>query len=188
MMPTDYVLDGQQRLTVVYSSIGASDDAAGFAPGYDLVSEEFISMDETTELSPAVFPLRWIYDTTKMLNFRTGLMSRQDSAALQPSLDGIVDLSTKYRIPVVTLKDLTIEEVCPSSSESNSSGTKLSIYDLMVAQWSEKFDLNHHVEVIADSLKTKSFHKIEKDTVLKCLSAVQFGSMKQDTNYWPARD
>jgi hypothetical protein len=81
----------------------------------------------------------------------------------------------------VTLKDLTIEEVCPIFERINSSGTKLSIYDLMVAAtWSEKFDLNHHVEVIADSLKTKSFHKIEKDTVLKCLSAVQFGSVKQE--------
>ena len=81
----------------------------------------------------------------------------------------------------MTLKDLTIEEVCPIFERINSSGTKLSIYDLMVAAtWSEKFDLNHHVEVIADSLKTKSFHKIEKDTILKCLAAVQFGSVKQD--------
>ncbi len=179
MMPTDYVLDGQQRLTVIYSSIGAPDDAAGFAPGYDLVNEEFISMADVGT-SP-VFPLRWINDTTKMLNFRTGLMQRQDSATLQTRLDSIVDSFSKYRIPVVTLKDLTIEEVCPIFERINSSGTKLSIYDLMVAAtWSEKFDLNHHVEVIADSLKTKSFHKIEKDTVLKCLSAVQFGSVKQE--------
>jgi Protein of unknown function DUF262 len=179
MMPTDYVLDGQQRLTVIYSSIGAPDDAAGFAPGYDLVNEEFISMADVGT-SP-VFPLRWINDTTKMLNFRTGLMQRQDSARLQARLDSIVDSFTKYRIPVVTLKELTIEEVCPIFERINSSGTKLSIYGLMVAAtWSEKFDLNHHVEVIADSLQTKSFHKIEKDTVLKCLAAVQFGSVKQE--------
>jgi hypothetical protein len=179
MMPTDYVLDGQQRLTVIYSSIGAPDEAAGFAPGYDLVKEEFISMTEVA--AGPVFPLRWINDTTKMLNFRTGLLSRPDSTTLQARLDSIVDSFTKYRIPVVTLKDLTIEEVCPIFERVNSSGTKLSIYDLMVAAtWSEKFDLNHHVEVIADSLKTKSFHRIEKDTVLKCLAAVQFRSVKQD--------
>jgi hypothetical protein len=179
MMPTDYVLDGQQRLTVIYSSIGAPDDAEGFAPGYDLVNEEFLGLDDTPGLA-AVFPLRWIYNTTKMLNFRTGLMARPDGVTLQPRLDSIVDAFTKYRIPVVTLKDLSIEEVCPIFERINSSGTKLSIYDLMVAAtWSEKFDLNHHVEVIADSLKTKSFHKIDKDTVLKCLAAVQFGSVKQ---------
>jgi hypothetical protein len=99
---------------------------------------------------------------------------------LQPRLDGLVDAFTKYRIPVVTLKDLSIEEVCPIFERINSSGTKLSIYDLMVAAtWSEQFDLNQHVEIIASSLKSKSFHKIERDTILKCLAAVQFGSIKQ---------
>jgi hypothetical protein len=39
--------------------------------------------------------------------------------------------------------------------------------------------LNQHVENIAGSLKSKSFHKIERDTILKCLAAVQFGSIKQ---------
>jgi hypothetical protein len=62
----------------------------------------------------------------------------------------------------------------------NSSGTKLSVYDLMVAAtWSEKFDLNHHVERISESLKEKAFHKIERDTILKCLAAVKYGSVKQ---------
>jgi hypothetical protein len=178
MMPTDYVLDGQQRITVTYSSIGAPDTVEGFSPGYDLLKEDFCLLSEVS--GPTIFPLRWIYDTTKMLNFRTSLLARPDGNTLQPRLDKIVDAFTKYRIPVVTLKDLTIEEVCPIFERINSSGTKLSIYDLMVAAtWSERFDLNHHVELIADSLKKKSFHKIERDTILKCLAAVQFGSIKQ---------
>lgn len=36
MSPTDYVLDGQQRITVVYASLGAPDNDGGFTPGYDL--------------------------------------------------------------------------------------------------------------------------------------------------------
>lgn len=137
MMPTDYVLDGQQRITVIYSSIGAPDDAEGFAPGYDLVNEEFVLLSETS--GPTIFPVRWINNTTKMLNFRTSLLSHPDGHILQPRLDDIVDAFTKYRIPVVTLKDLTIEEVCPIFERINSSGTKLSIYDLMVAAtWSER--------------------------------------------------
>jgi len=179
MMPTDYVLDGQQRITVIYSSIGAPDNAEGFSPGYDLANDEFILLSEVS--GPTVFPLRWIYDTTHMLNFRTALLTRPDGNELQSRLDNLVDAFTKYRIPVVTLKELTIGEVCPIFERINSSGTKLSIYDLMVAAtWSERFDLNHHIEAIADSLKGKFFDKIERDTVLKCLAAVQFGSVKQD--------
>jgi hypothetical protein len=178
MMPTDYVLDGQQRMTVIYSSIGAPDTDEGFSPGYDLVKEEFLLLSEDS--GPTIFPLRWIYNTTKMLNFRTSLLSRVDGATLQPRLDDIVDAFTKYRIPVVTLKELTIEEVCPIFERINSSGTKLSIYDLMVAAtWSERFDLNHHVELIASSLKNKAFHKIERDTILKCMAAIQSGSIKK---------
>ena len=179
MMPTDYVLDGQQRITVIYSSIGAPDSAEGFSPGYDLANEEFVLLSEIT--GPTVFPLRWIYNTTHMLNFRTFLLTRKDGNELQSKLDSLVDAFTKYRIPVVTLKELTIDEVCPIFERINSSGTKLSIYDLMVAAtWSEQFDLNHHVEEIAGSLKGKSFDKIERDTILKCLAAIQFGSIKQD--------
>ncbi len=178
MMPTDYVLDGQQRITVIYSSIGAPDNAGGFSPGYDLANEEFVLLSDGA--GPTIFPLRWIYDTTHMLNFRTALLTRPDGGELQPRLDHLVDAFTKYRIPVVTLKELTIEEVCPIFERINSSGTKLSIYDLMVAAtWSERFDLNHHVEAIAESLKGKSFDNIERDTILKCLAAVKFGSVKQ---------
>jgi hypothetical protein len=50
---------------------------------------------------------------------------------------------------------------------------------MVAATWSERFDLNHHVGVIADSLKNKSFHKIDRDTILKCMAAVHFGSIKQ---------
>jgi hypothetical protein len=74
-MPTDYVLDGQQRITVIYSSIGAPDDAGGFSPGYDLIDEVFVTMDDVANVGRPVFPLRWLYATTKMLNFRTGLQS-----------------------------------------------------------------------------------------------------------------
>jgi hypothetical protein len=99
MMPTDYILDGQQRMTVVYSSIGAPDTAGGFSPGYDLANEDFVLLSEAS--GPTIFPVRWIYDTTKMLNFRTSLLARTDGDILQPRLDSIVDAFTKYRIPVV---------------------------------------------------------------------------------------
>ena len=41
MEPTDYVLDGQQRLAVIYSCLGAKETDAGFAVVYDLESGKF---------------------------------------------------------------------------------------------------------------------------------------------------
>jgi len=179
MIPTDYVLDGQQRITVVYSSLGAEDVSEGFSPGYDLENQIFVSLDENR--SALVFPLRYAYNTTNLLDFRTSLLHSTQKHDLQSRLDELVAAFTNYRIPVVTLKDLSISEVCPIFERINSSGTKLSIYDLMVAAtWSQNFDLNEQVDGIAETLKSKNFHSIERGTVLKCLAAVQFSSIKQD--------
>ena len=113
LTPTNYVLDGQQRLTVIYSCMGAPDTEAGFSASYDLQREVFIA--QSAKPSTAYFPLRWMFNTTQLLNFRTGLLTHPQSADLQLRLDALIDAFTNYRIPVVTLKDLSIEEVCPES-------------------------------------------------------------------------
>ena len=179
LSPTEYVLDGQQRLTVIYSCFGASESDEGFQAAYDLDSETFIR--RPSEHLSNVFPLRILYDTTKLLNFRAGLVSNPNGEALQARLDQLIEVVTNYRIPVVTLKDLSVEEVCPIFERINSSGTPLSTYDLMVAAtWSEDFDLNDEAEKIALSLESKGFGDIDGDTVLKCLSAVHHKGIKKE--------
>jgi hypothetical protein len=177
--PTDYVLDGQQRLTVVFSCLGAKPTDKGFAAGYDLEKEEFIKLPEKSELH--IFPLRRLFNTTALLDFRQALLSHHDSALMHSRLDALVGTLTNYKIPVVTLKDLTVEEVCPIFERINSSGTALSTYDLMVAAtWTEKFDLNEQTEVVQEALRPKGFQDIEGGTILKCLSAIQFRGIKRD--------
>ena len=177
--PTDYVLDGQQRITVVYSCLGAPPDEPGFAAGFDLDREEFVELP-ATELAK-VFPMRWLFSTTELLNFRTGLQTHADAKKYQQRLDELVEAFTSYRLPVVVLKELSVEEVCPIFERINSSGTKLSMYDLMVAAtWSPRFDLNELSEKIAASLEGKGFESIEPTTILKCLSAVHFGGLKKN--------
>ncbi len=93
----------------------------------------------------------------------------------------MIEVLTNYRVPVVTLKDLTVEEVCPIFERINSSGTRLSTYDLMVAAtWSNEFDLNDETGRISISLQPKGFGDIEGDTVLKCMSAVLHKSIKRE--------
>ena len=179
LTPTDYVLDGQQRITVVYSCLGAPDNEEGFSVVYDLDNHQFLPAP--SEHNPKMFPLRWLYETTKMLNFRTSLQSFPKHEDYQATLDTLISAFTNYKIPVVTLKDLSLEEVCPIFERINSSGTKLAMYDLMVAAtWSKTFDLNEEVDRISLALDPKGFGDIEPNTILKCLSAVQFGGTKKD--------
>ncbi|MCL5094041.1 MAG: DUF262 domain-containing protein [Patescibacteria group bacterium] len=154
MTPTDYVLDGQQRLTVIYSCLGASPEDGGFAVAYDLEAERLLRLPDNPKVHQ--FPLRHMFNTTEMLNFRTALQSLEQAEIYQSQLDALIQAFTDYRIPLVTLKDLTVEEVCPIFERINSSGTKLSTYDLMVAAtWNKDFDLNDEVDEIQEALRPK---------------------------------
>ena len=99
LSPTDYVLDGQQRLTVIYSCLGAAEEDEGFQASYDLVNELFLRKPDTHQAQ--IFPLRILYDTTKLLNFRAGLISHPNGEVLQKRLDQIIEVLTNYRIPEV---------------------------------------------------------------------------------------
>jgi hypothetical protein len=176
--PTDYVLDGQQRLTVVYSCLGATESTGGFAAGYDLDREAFVSLP--ADPSVVVFPLRILFRTSRLLDFRTALQTRTNNEELQKRLDSLVRVLSGYRLPVVTLKNLELDEVCPIFERINSSGTRLSIYDLMVAAtWSQTFDLNKRAESLATALERKDFDQIEGTTLLKILSAIHSGSTER---------
>lgn len=179
LSPTDYVLDGQQRLTVIYSCLGADEDDPGFAAAYDLDKETFLRKPDAHSIH--IFPMRWLYDTTKLLNFRTALQSHPQKEVLNKRFDAMYQAITTYQIPVVTLKDLTVEEVCPIFERINSSGTRLSTYDLMVAAtWSPTFDLNEEASQIQVALTRKGFGDLDGDTILKALAAIKSRSIKKD--------
>lgn len=180
MEPTDYVLDGQQRLTVIYSCLGAKETDGGYAVAYDLEAERFLRLPDTPNLHQ--FPLRKMFVTTQLLNFRAAVQTETKGATYQQRLDALIGAFSDYRVPVVTLKDLSVEEVCPIFERINSSGTRLSTYDLMVAAtWNRDFDLNDEVDEIRDALDPKSFGDIDRETVLKCLSAVHLGTIKEQS-------
>lgn len=176
--PTNYVLDGQQRLTVIYSCLGAPESSAGYAAGYDLTNESFLEL-KPANVRPEVFPLRKLFHTTSLLNYRTSLLSLAEAPTLQQRLDDLIAAFTQYKLPVVTLKDLTIDEVCPIFERINSSGTRLSTYDLMVAAtWAEDFDLNEKVGGILSSIEGKGYGETERSTILKAVSAIQLDSIQ----------
>ena len=179
LTPTNYVLDGQQRLTVIYSCLGAPQTETGFKAGYNLLEQRFVELEESYHIH--IFPLRLLYVTSSLLDFRTALKSHPQGEDLQKRLDLLIQVFMNYKVPVVTLKDLTVEEVCPIFERINSSGTRLSTYDLMVAAtWSATFDLNDEAEQISEALTPKGFGDIDGNTVIKCLSAVHSTSITKD--------
>ncbi len=181
LTPTDFVLDGQQRLTVIYASFGAKESDTGYCAGFDLNTETFVEYKTANSSNISIFPLRIIFQVTKLLNFRSGLEAIPNAKALQEKLDRLIDVISNYKLPVITLKDLSVEEVCPIFERINSSGTRLSTYDLMVAAtWKSDFDLNSEIEVIKTKLKPKRFNDVPSSAILKCICAIRHTSIKKE--------
>lgn len=126
-------------------------------------------------------PMCILFNTTEFLEFRTKLSQYRNVKELQTEADTLYEVFHEYLIPVVTIKEKTVEDVCPIFERINSTGTKLSIFDLMVAAtWSEEFDLNDMVDDLRDTATLKSFENLDNSVFLKFMSAIRGYGSKRD--------
>jgi uncharacterized protein with ParB-like and HNH nuclease domain len=178
--PRNYVLDGQQRLTTIYGVLNWPDKQALHKLNvyFDLEQRRFIHYNG--EQDDKNIPMNILFKTSDFLRFRTKLSDFPNANQLQESVDVLYEVFREYLIPVVTIKEKTVEEVCPIFERINSTGTKLNIFDLMVAAtWSNDFDLNDKVSQLRDSTKLKDFENIDDSVFLKFMSSINgFGSKR----------
>jgi hypothetical protein len=179
--PRNYTLDGQQRLTTIYGALRAPTK-----PGipvnvkFDLESEELLPDDGARTESQV--PMNILFNTPKFRQFQQGLLMQPNSDALVEKSDRLHETFREYSIPVVTVTEADIEQVSPIFERINSTGTKLTVFDLMVAAtWSEDFDLNDHVSEILQELEEKDFGELDRVTVLRALSTCVLGSAKRES-------
>ncbi len=179
--PRNYVLDGQQRLTSIYGVLNWPEPKIAHILNvyYDLEKKEFYHYNN--EDNPKAFPLSILFDTKKFLDFQKSISDFDDNDNLNNELITLFETFKEYLMPVVTIKEKTVADVCPVFERINSTGTQLNIFDLMVAAtWSEGFDLNDSVKDIRDSTKLKDFENINNSAFLKLMARVQgFGAERE---------
>jgi hypothetical protein len=175
--PVNYVLDGQQRLSAIYAvfckdrtqSVGVDDNAdlEAFDLYFDLDSPAFLAKADLLPENQS-FPLKSLFDITAFVNILKELPERYHTV--------VQDLHTRfnnYEVPVVTLKNRTKTEVGIIFERINSTGTKLTTLDLMVAwTWSDDFHLQVQINELLEALKQKGFEDLPDKTILQCLSAI----------------
>jgi hypothetical protein len=171
--PRNYVLDGQQRLATIYGVLrweGKPDEEHIFNVSFDLENKSFLPTR-----SPAVpthIPMNVIFDTKKFRLFQTNLLNRPDGPALIDATDVLSETFREYAIPVVTVTEATVEHVSSIFERINNTGTKLTVYDLMVAAtWTETFDLRDHVEKTLRELDRKDYGDVSPVAILQLLAA-----------------
>ncbi len=182
--PFYYVLDGQQRLSSLYGvfcnerTIGESEEEYKVDPMifdifFDCDQKRFVHVTNKQE-GVNYFELKGLFDPPQ---FAKALVAATDP--IKRVITDLYDKFTNYEIPIVVTKKRELEEVGIIFERVNNTGTKLDLFDLMVAlTWTTDFHLQNEFKEIYTILKKKNFDGIKKKVLLQCLSVILKESCK----------
>ena len=182
--PRNYVLDGQQRLTTLYAVLKHPPEALNehLRVAYDLENKEFV--EAQLPLDQLHLPLNLLYDTRGLRIFWDQLRERGGGEELIAETERLWETFHDYVVPVVTVPDMSVNKVGVIFERINSRGTRLTVFDLMVAAtWgsdeSGEFNLRDSVNVIIEQLDEKDFGGIDPVSVLRSLAVAKTGSARR---------
>jgi len=160
-MPMYLVLDGQQRLTSLYQALYGTGEHLYYvrlgqlAAGEDLEDVIFYERRDVGEkrygalkqqAATLVLPLQvifggqgfysWLDDVAEIIEKDPALQGQFDRKALREAYQAHIEKIVTYEFPVVTLPaDTSLEAVCTIFETLNSTGVKLSVFDLLSARY-----------------------------------------------------
>ncbi len=172
--PVNYLLDGQQRLSTICGALywRPGNARSVWNVVFDLKSGRFFHSDQVDDYPVSQIPLRRMADPPE---FYKALAPIEDPG-MKARADLLFTRFLQYQVPLVTLGDMSIDDVAPVFERINSTGTRLTIYDLMrAATWSPDFDLGNTVEGIRTTLEPKKFDNLDNKTFLRTLGAAAGG-------------
>jgi len=170
--PTNYLLDGQQRLSTLCGALywNGQDKNSMWNISFDLESEKFVFPKD--EFKVEYFPLNKLIATSDFLNQCKVFESHSEKTQYFEKAESLLNSVKDYKMAAVTIGDMKIGEVAPIFERINSTGRRLTIYDLMrAATWRGDFDLNDTVKAIRDSLQEKAFERVPETHILRNISA-----------------
>ncbi|MCL6426822.1 DUF262 domain-containing protein [Bacillus subtilis] len=182
--PIKYVLDGQQRLTSLFSVfqniIEPTKQNHNWIDIYfDYVADEnmqeslFIPLAEAEVNLNRHFPMNAMFDSVK---YRKA--TAEIPADYIETIDRVQEKFKEVMIPVQEIETEDKGKVAIVFERINRSGTELDTFQLLTAwTWSSEFDLQDEIEKLADELNDFGFGDIseDKDLLLKCCSGVILG-------------
>jgi hypothetical protein len=176
--PVNYLLDGQQRLSSICGALywkGGSPNSP-WNVAYDLRTKTFHHLDTMDAPPQHLMRLNRIPDPAAFFQ-HVGLLESAGEKGLAESAKELFNRFKDYKVATVTLGDMPLADVAPIFERINSTGTRLTIVDLMrAATWSPEFDLVDAIDEIRSSLEAKAFDGIDRKAVLRSVSAAVGGA------------
>lgn len=176
--PVNYLLDGQQRLSSICGALywKGGDPKSPWNVVYDLKTRSFLHLETTDEPPLHQMRLNRIPDPASFFQ-QVALLGSSGHAELAEVAKELFNRFKDYKVATVTLGDMPLADVAPIFERINSTGTRLTIVDLMrAATWSPDFDLVDSIDSIREGLAAKAFEGIDRKAILRNVSAAVGGA------------
>ncbi len=176
--PVNYLLDGQQRLSLICGALywKGGDPSSPWNVVYDLKTRSFLHLGTMDEPPLHQMRLNRIPDPATFFQ-HVALMESSGQKELAEAAKELFNRFKDYKVATVTLGDMPLADVAPIFERINSTGTRLTIVDLMrAATWSPEFDLVDSIDAIREVLAAKSFEGIDRKAILRNVSAAVGGT------------
>ena len=180
--PVNYVLDGQQRLTSLFSVFQTElkPFAAGFPQIYfDMKAQEnlqeslFVDLDSEEVDFQRHFPVSTLFDTVAYRRATNGL-----SEELVERVDVLQSRFKEFLIPNEIFETDDRNEVAIVFERINRAGTELNVFELLAAwSWSDNFDLVEQFGALQDEIEEHGFSELcaDKDLQLRVCAGIITG-------------
>lgn len=181
--PVNYLLDGQQRLSSICGALywNGSNADSPWNIAYDLRTKTFHHLNAIEELAQHMMRLNKLPNPSAFF-LQVASLEASKQVELVANARSLFDRFKDYKVATVTLGDMSLADVAPIFERINSTGTRLTIVDLMrAATWSPDFDLVDSIDGIRDALAAKEFDGIERKAILRIVSAAIGGAFTAES-------
>lgn len=171
LYPTNYVLDGMQRLSSLYGTFHFKDGTDEiFDVRYDLRAKIFYhATDRSIYAEESSIPISSILSPRQLLEQQARIASLPDGDELLDEMLATQAAFQDYMIPIVKITGAEVERVVGIFERTNSTGTRLDTVDFMRAiTWNQNFDLNHFLDQAHSSIEDYGFELFD-ETIIKCI-------------------
>lgn len=184
--PTNYLLDGQQRLSTICGALfwTGKDPSSRWNIAFDLKEDRFVHLESMDDPPAHQIRMNKLSDPAEFYKHVYSLdsLSAPEKAMWKERADALFRRFKDYKIASVTLGDMSLDDVAPIFERINSQGTALTIVDLMrAATWSEDFDLVDSIQSIQSDLEEKGFDTFDRKVLLRNISAAAGGGFSAES-------
>lgn len=181
-----YLLDGYQRLTTLYATLGAGVgkqvDELELPTGEIRWPIYFDLKEETLMLSSqrSKPPIHWldlsiVLSTRDFLEYQRMLSDGTDDERLLDRAEEVVELFKDYQIPMVPMVTEDLEQVTTSFQRINTKGTTMSEVHMVNAlsyDSESEFELNDQLEELQQEMGSFGWEDFEDRLILHVLKAI----------------